>query len=133
MLIDLDHFKPVNDEGGHLVGDDLLKRLAELFRESVRQSDTVARLGGDEFGIILPACGMARAEALAERIRSGVESLRIEHDGRSFGVTASIGLTALTPQDSSPREVMSRADEGSYIAKSHGRNAVVVVPSPPAG
>lgn len=133
MLIDLDHFKPVNDVGGHLLGDDLLKRLAELFRESVRQSDTVARLGGDEFGIILPACGMARAQALAERIRAAVESLRIEHDGRSFGVTASIGLTELMPEDSGPREVMARADEGSYIAKSRGRNAVVVVPSPPAG
>ncbi|MDX1560259.1 MAG: diguanylate cyclase, partial [Marinobacter sp.] len=133
MLIDLDYFKPVNDEGGHLLGDDLLKRLAELFRESVRQSDTVARLGGDEFGIILPACGMARAEALAERIRADVEALRIEHDGRSFGVTTSIGLTELTPEDSGPREVMARADEGSYIAKSRGRNRVVVVPSPPAG
>ncbi|WP_136630409.1 sensor domain-containing diguanylate cyclase [Marinobacter salsuginis] len=133
MLIDLDYFKPVNDEGGHLLGDDLLKRLAELFKESVRQSDTVARLGGDEFGIILPACGMARAQALAERIRADVEALRIEHDGGSFGVTTSIGLTELTPEDSGPREVMARADEGSYIAKSRGRNTVVVVPSPPAG
>jgi len=132
MLIDLDHFKPVNDEGGHLLGDDLLKRLADLFKESVRQSDTVARLGGDEFSIILPGCGMARAEALAERIRADAEALRIEHDGRSFGVTTSIGLTELTPEDSGPREVMARADEGCYIAKSRGRNTVVVVPSPPA-
>ncbi|MBW7471939.1 diguanylate cyclase [Marinobacter sp. M216] len=130
MLIDLDHFKPVNDEGGHLVGDDLLKRLADLFKEAVRKSDIVARLGGDEFGIILPACGLERAEALAERIRARVQDLRIEQDGRSFGVTASIGLTELTPGDSGPREVVSRADEGSYIAKSRGRNAVVVVPAP---
>ena len=133
MLIDLDYFKPVNDEGGHLLGDDLLKRLADLFRDTVRQSDTVARLGGDEFGIILPVCGMARAEALAERIRANVEALRIEHDGRSFGVTTSIGLTELTTEDSGPREVMARADEGCYIAKSRGRNQVVVVPLPLAG
>jgi diguanylate cyclase (GGDEF)-like protein/PAS domain S-box-containing protein len=133
MLIDLDYFKPVNDEGGHLLGDDLLKRLADLFKDAVRQSDTVARLGGDEFGIILPACGMTRAEALAERIRADVEALRIDHEGRSFGVTTSIGLTELTAEDSGPREVMARADEGSYIAKSRGRNRVVVVPSPPAG
>ena len=133
MLIDLDHFKPVNDEGGHLLGDDLLRRLADLFKESVRQSDTVARLGGDEFGVILPACGLARAEALAEKIRANVEDLRIEHDGRSFGVTACIGLTELAPDDSGPREAMGRADEGCYLAKSRGRNAVVVVPSPPAG
>lgn len=130
MLIDLDHFKPVNDEGGHLLGDDLLKRLADLFKDTVRQSDTVARLGGDEFGIILPMCGLERAEALAERIRERVEELRIEQDGRSFGVTASIGLTELVPGDRGPREVISRADEGSYTAKSRGRNAVVVMPAP---
>lgn len=132
MLIDLDHFKPVNDEGGHLLGDDLLRQLGDLFKDSVRQSDTVARLGGDEFGIILPACGLARAEALAEQIRANVEALRIKQDGRSFGVTTCIGLTELTPRDSGPREVMARADEGCYIAKSRGRNTVVVVPSPPA-
>ena len=133
MLIDLDHFKPVNDEGGHLLGDDLLRRLADLFKDSVRQSDTVARLGGDEFGIILPVCGLARAEALAEKIRANVEALRIEQDGRSFGVTTCIGLTELTPDDNGPREALARADEGCYLAKSRGRNAVVVVPSPPAG
>lgn len=129
MLIDLDHFKPVNDQGGHLLGDDLLKRLSDLFKDTVRQSDTVARLGGDEFGIILPMCGLERAEALAERIRARVQALRIEQDGRSFGVTASIGLTELVPGDSGPREVMARADEGTYLAKSRGRNAVVVLPA----
>lgn len=131
MVIDLDHFKPVNDQGGHLLGDDLLRRLAELFRDSVRKSDMVARLGGDEFGIILPACGLDRAQALAEHIRTGVENLRIRQDGRSFGVTASIGLTDMSALDSGPREVMARADEGSYIAKSRGRNQVIVVPAPP--
>lgn len=132
MLIDLDYFKPVNDEGGHLLGDDLLRRLADLFKESVRQSDTVARLGGDEFGIILPACGLQRAEALAERIRASVQDLRIDHDGKAYGVTTSIGLTAVSPGDSGPREVMARADEGCYIAKAQGRNKVVVVDVPDA-
>lgn len=131
MVIDLDHFKPVNDQGGHLLGDDLLRRLAELFRDSVRKSDMVARLGGDEFGIILPACGLERAQALAEHIRIGVENLRIEQEGKIFGVTASIGLTDMSALDSGPREIMARADEGSYIAKSRGRNQVIVVPAPP--
>lgn len=130
MLIDLDYFKPVNDDGGHLLGDDLLKRLAELFRESVRQSDTVARLGGDEFGIILPACGLARAEALAERIRAGAQDLRIEQAGKFYGVTTSIGLTAVLPGDAGLREVMARADQGCYLAKAQGRNKVVVVSAP---
>lgn len=131
MLIDLDYFKPVNDEGGHLLGDDLLGRLSDLLRTSVRQSDTVARLGGDEFGIILPACGMERAAQLAETIRTGIESLRLEQDGKSFGVTASIGLTEMCDADSGPREVVARADEGTYAAKAQGRNQVVTVPLPP--
>ncbi|WP_417512713.1 GGDEF domain-containing protein [Marinobacter sp.] len=127
MLIDLDHFKPVNDEGGHLLGDELLRRLADLFKEPVRQSDTVARLGGDEFGIILPACGLARAKTLAERIRAGVEALKIEQDGRMFGVTASIGMTELLATDREPKSVVARADEAAYLAKSNGRNRVEVV------
>ncbi|WP_330165880.1 GGDEF domain-containing protein [Marinobacter shengliensis] len=131
MMIDLDHFKPVNDQGGHLVGDDLLKRLADLFQSAVRQSDTVARLGGDEFAVLLPGCGLDRAEALAENLRSRVEALKVQHDGRSFGVTVSIGLTPVSVGDNGPREVMARADEGCYIAKSRGRNAVVSVPAPP--
>lgn len=128
MLIDLDHFKPVNDAGGHLLGDELLRRLADLLKEAVRQSDTVARLGGDEFGIILPACGIERAKTLAERIRAGVESLKVEQDGRLFGVTASIGMTELVPTDREPKDVVARADEGTYVAKSKGRNRVVVMP-----
>lgn len=131
VLIDLDYFKPVNDEGGHLLGDDLLKRLSDMLRMSVRQSDTVARLGGDEFGIILPGCGIERAAELAETIRRGIESIRIEQDGKSFGVTASIGLTEMSEGDSGPREVIARADDGSYAAKARGRNQVVTVPLPP--
>jgi len=130
MLIDLDYFKPVNDEGGHLLGDDLLGRLSDLLTQSVRQSDTVARLGGDEFGIILPACGQQRAVELAEKIRAGIEALRIEQDGKTFGVTASIGLTEICDSDSGPREVVARADEGTYAAKARGRNCVVTMSLP---
>lgn len=130
MLIDLDHFKPVNDEGGHLLGDELLRRLSDLFKDAVRQSDTVARLGGDEFGIILPACGIERAKTLSERIRAGVESLELEQDGRMFGVTASIGVTELVAGDREPKDVVARADEGTYVAKSKGRNRVVVMSAP---
>lgn len=130
ILIDLDHFKPVNDKGGHLLGDELLRGLADLFRESVRQSDTVARLGGDEFGIILPACGLDRAKSLAEQIRAGVEALVVEQGGRQFSVTASIGMTELVADGAEPKDVVARADEGAYVAKSKGRNRVVVVPVP---
>jgi len=131
MMIDLDHFKPVNDEGGHLVGDDLLRRIAEELQADVRQSDAVARLGGDEFAILLQGCGLPRAEVLAEQIRKRVEALTIVSDGRSFSVTACIGLTPVSANDSGPREVVARADEGCYIAKFQGRNQVVSVPVPP--
>ena len=130
LLIDLDHFKPVNDKGGHLTGDELLHRLADLLRQIVRQSDTVARLGGDEFGILLPSCGMERAEALAEQIRAGIEALTVEHQGNVFSVTASIGLTRINAMDMSPKAIMARADEGLYLAKGRGRNQVVTVLAP---
>ncbi|MDX1457494.1 MAG: diguanylate cyclase [Marinobacter sp.] len=131
MLIDLDHFKPVNDQGGHLLGDELLRELAAKLSGAVRKSDSVARLGGDEFGIVLPACGMERAESLAEEIRQAIESVTVGQDGRQFSVTASIGLTEVSARDSGPRETMARADEGCYAAKARGRNAVVSVPLPP--
>ncbi len=130
MLIDLDHFKPVNDLGGHLLGDELLKALADVLRDAVRQSDVVCRMGGDEFAILLPACGLARAQVLAENVRAGVEAVVLQKDGRDFRVTASVGLTTLSPEDAGPREVVARADEGAYAAKAQGRNQVVAVPAP---
>lgn len=133
MLIDLDHFKPVNDQGGHLLGDEMLRQLAGVFTAAVRQSDVVGRLGGDEFGVILPACGLPRAETLAEDIRAKVEALVIRQDDRDFSVTASIGLTELSAADSGPREATARADEGCYAAKAQGRNKVVSVALPPEG
>lgn len=129
MLIDLDHFKPVNDEGGHLLGDELLRQLSEILKGVVRKTDAVARFGGDEFAILLPACGLGRGADLAEQVRSGIGALQLEQDGRRFGVTASIGLTDLNAGDSSPREALARADEGAYAAKARGRNQVVAVPS----
>ncbi|GGY60093.1 sensor domain-containing diguanylate cyclase [Marinobacter zhanjiangensis] len=133
IVIDLDYFKPVNDEGGHLLGDELLRQLAGLLRRSVRRSDMVARLGGDEFAILLPACGLDRARELAEQVRADIEAFRLQNDGHDFGVTASIGLTDLSAADSGPREVMARADEGAYAAKARGRNQVVAVPATDAG
>lgn len=131
MLVDLDYFKPVNDRGGHLLGDELLRQLAQRLTDAVRQSDSVARIGGDEFAVLLPACGLARAEAIAENIRAAVAATVVEKDGEHFSVTASIGLTALSHHDSGPRETLARADEGCYAAKAQGRNCVVTVPLPP--
>ncbi|ROT98277.1 diguanylate cyclase [Marinobacter sp. R17] len=126
MVIDLDHFKPVNDNGGHLLGDELLRHIADILRSRVRQSDVVARLGGDEFGVILPACGLDRAQSIAESLRAGIEALVLEQDGRHYGVTASIGLTDVRTDDTTNKTVMARADEAAYTAKARGRNRVVV-------
>ncbi|WP_165495844.1 sensor domain-containing diguanylate cyclase [Marinobacter halodurans] len=126
MVIDLDHFKPVNDNGGHLLGDELLRHIADILRSRMRQSDVVARLGGDEFGVILPACGLDRAKSIAESLRAGIEALELEQDGRHYGVTASIGLTDVRGDDTTNKAVMARADEAAYTAKSRGRNRVVV-------
>ncbi|WP_265733893.1 diguanylate cyclase [Marinobacter sp. X15-166B] len=130
MMVDLDGFKPVNDRGGHLLGDELLRRLAAVLTGSVRQTDAVARLGGDEFAVVLPACGLERAQQLAEQVRADVAALRVEQDGERYGVTCSIGLTELSGDDSGPKATIARADEGLYAAKARGRNCVVVVPLP---
>ena len=132
MLVDLDYFKPVNDRGGHLLGDEMLRQLAQRLTDSVRQSDSVARIGGDEFAVLLPACGLARAETIAESLRASVAEVVLEHQGERFSVTASIGVTTLSVLDSGPRETLARADEGCYAAKARGRNCVVTVPEPPA-
>lgn len=126
-LIDLDFFKRVNDEGGHLLGDELLRRLADTLRLNIRQTDIAARLGGDEFSVLLPGCGMDKAMEILEQIRAAVENLRVEHDGKSYGVTSSIGVTILAPTDSGPRVTMARADEGCYRVKAAGRNGIVAV------
>ncbi|MGP4843101.1 diguanylate cyclase domain-containing protein [Marinobacter sp. 1Y8] len=127
MLIDLDHFKPVNDNGGHLLGDEMLRQIATVLTNAVRQSDMAARLGGDEFGVILPACGLGRAEAIAESIRAAIEALTLEQDGVNFSVTASIGVTGIVDSDGDHKSVFARADEGAYEAKGRGRNQVVLL------
>ena len=129
-LIDLDHFKPINDEGGHLLGDELLRRLSDILVETVRKSDVVARIGGDEFAVLLPGCSEERAMDILERIRAGIQSLKVRDDHRQYGVTASIGVTLLSANDENPREALTRADEGCYAVKAAGRNAVVLVASP---
>ncbi|WP_242634481.1 sensor domain-containing diguanylate cyclase [Marinobacter salicampi] len=128
LLIDLDHFKPVNDHGGHLLGDEMLRQLAARLTQGVRQSDSVGRLGGDEFGILLPACGLERAVAIAEQIRASIAELVLEQDGVEYRVTASIGVSELSAWDNGIKEVMARADQGCYAAKAEGRDCVVAVP-----
>ncbi len=124
-LLDLDHFKAVNDEHGHLAGDRVLKTLANLLRRRIRRSDVVARYGGEEFAVIFNDCGEQDALHMLDTIRQDFSAIR--HGGResAFRVTFSAGVVAATP-DSTVDSLIEQADQRLYRAKERGRNRIVV-------
>ena len=126
LLFDLDHFKPINDEGGHALGDEMLRRIAQVVAWEVRRSDHVARQGGDEFGVLLPSCTLSQAKKIAESLRQAVGEISVTHQGKEYMVTLSIGVTTFDEIDASVSHVLARADAGSYEAKGKGRDGVVV-------
>ncbi|WP_072818809.1 sensor domain-containing diguanylate cyclase [Modicisalibacter ilicicola] len=126
ILFDLDHFKPINDEGGHALGDVMLKRIAELISHKVRKSDHVARYGGDEFALLLTGCDLDHARRTAEALREAVQESSVEHEGKRYRVTLSLGVTALRADDDHIDLPMQRADQASYQAKAQGRNVIMV-------
>jgi diguanylate cyclase (GGDEF)-like protein len=123
-LIDIDHFKKVNDTYGHASGDEVLKRFAEVCRETFRQIDFIGRFGGEEFLVVLPDTGMDDACAIAERLRLHTESENIVLQKAGIRITASIGVSEMTPADASLEQAVSRADAALYRAKNNGRNRV---------
>lgn len=127
MVLDIDHFKNVNDTYGHLAGDESLRAVASaidgLFN---RPSDVVARYGGEEFVVVLPYVNAENAAAKAEQVRSHVEKMLIKADGHKISVTLSIGWVSIVPRDGmTSRLLISCADRALYEAKSNGRNRVV--------
>jgi diguanylate cyclase (GGDEF)-like protein len=127
MMLDLDHFKRVNDTYGHLVGDEVLVAFTKLVRECVRRSDLVVRYGGEEFCVLLPATPLAAATALAERIRNATAATTLTT--LPFRVTVSIGLTTYTGGAHTVLgDLLGRADEALYRAKDEGRNRVIALP-----
>jgi diguanylate cyclase (GGDEF)-like protein/PAS domain S-box-containing protein len=122
--IDLDQFKVVNDTCGHLAGDDLLRQLGMRLKQRVRRRDVIARLGGDEFGLLLHDLSTEEAMRLAESLCETIAGFRFVWDGRSFEVTASIGLCAIGDDTLSAEDAMSSADAACYVAKDEGRNRV---------
>ena len=121
-FIDLDHFKNVNDEHGHRIGDQVLQQFARLLQESVREVDIVARYGGEEFVLLLNGIGLETAEAVVERIRTLVE--RMKFSELQLAQTTSIGITQYRDTESS-EDIVNRADELLYSAKQDGRNRIV--------
>jgi diguanylate cyclase (GGDEF)-like protein len=129
-MIDVDHFKDINDTLGHDAGDALLKRLAEMLHAAFRSGDTVARLGGDEFAVILR--GLHSEADMMRPVNALQDLLRrpIEHGGRSFSVSASIGAALHGDLDADPSHMIKNADIALYRAKDEGRNrSVVFTPS----
>ncbi|WP_265311075.1 sensor domain-containing diguanylate cyclase [Verminephrobacter eiseniae] len=126
ILIDIDLFKQVNDRYGHAAGDAVIRAVARLAKESVRESDFVARIGGEEFSVLLPGIGQAPAFATAERLRERIAACVVEHDGHSLGFTASFGVSEQVADDPGFSSLLRRADQALYAAKQAGRNQVVV-------
>lgn len=126
VMLDLDHFKLVNDRHGHAVGDQVLKAVAACTRARLRGSDVLGRLGGEEFGLVLPATGLSGARHLADQVRLAVEALELQGDGgRPLRVTLSAGVAEAAAGDT-PETLMHLADKALYQAKQQGRNRVVV-------
>lgn len=126
LFIDLDYFKLVNDSGGHAAGDRLLTELALLLMSHVRQNDLVARLGGDEFAVLLAQCPLERALQIAEAMRREIAGYRLQWEGLSLGVGASVGVIRHAGEYDSAASLLRAADAACYAAKDGGRNRVVV-------
>lgn len=124
VILDLDFFKDINDEHGHLAGDGILKQLTQLAAERVRGSDTLARIGGEEFALILPDTTADEAWRLAESIRETVAGARVRLGEEEHTMTLSAGVATWQPQMESISELLRAADQQLYEAKSSGRNRV---------
>ncbi|WP_420933566.1 sensor domain-containing diguanylate cyclase [Alteromonas sp. A081] len=125
MLMDLDHFKAINDNYGHLVGDDVLLKFTEIASSELREVDILGRFGGEEFLAIIHNASQEETRVLAERIRQTVEKTYFTEDTITFSITVSIGITEIKKiQKQSPEEVIRRADDALYQAKQDGRNTI---------
>jgi len=125
MMVDIDHFKTVNDSHGHLGGDRVLCHVAELLRARLRAQDMVGRYGGEEFLVLLPSTALHDAVVLAETLRSSVEQSPAMYEGRAISITLSIGVCGGRPQHAEAADALiRRADQALYAAKAAGRNRV---------
>lgn len=126
MMLDLDHFKRINDCFGHAVGDEVLRELATLLVHSLRETETIARYGGEEFVVILPTTNADEAAVAAERVRRTIAEHRFaSRDGLSLSVTVSIGLATCPTNSENPSQLLVLVDRALYAAKHGGRNRVV--------
>ncbi|HKX46102.1 MAG TPA: diguanylate cyclase [Planctomycetota bacterium] len=133
IMLDLDHFKTINDRFGHETGDVVLRETARMLRQSVRREDVAARIGGEEFFVLCPATDAVEAAVVAERVREAIGGTRIRHGGFDGYVTISAGVAALDLGAVDTDSLLRRADEAVYASKSAGRNRVTVDPGAHSG
>lgn len=126
LMIDLDHFKRVNDDFGHAAGDAVLKAFAAELQKILRKSDLLGRIGGEEFGVLLRFTDLPSAARLAEKLRARVSAMEVPFEGTMVRITVSIGITVQRPGDDSLDTLMSRADTAMYAAKNAGRDRVEI-------
>lgn len=129
LMIDIDHFKKINDTHGHAAGDDAIKRVAEIVSQSIRTTDKAARFGGEEFVVLLREIDQDTAVLLADRIRTSIESATVRHGDIVIPITVSVGLALFDESDRDVQDVIERADQGLYVAKKTGRNRTFLMPA----
>lgn len=128
LIIDIDHFKPINDTYGHLAGDEVLKAVAKACADTVRGNDCLARLGGEEFAVLMPEITLDQAHLAGERLRAAVAELCCEFPEGLVTPTISVGVAVSVEGDEPLPSLMRRADLAMYQAKSSGRNCVIAAP-----
>jgi diguanylate cyclase (GGDEF)-like protein len=129
MLIDIDHFKRVNDTHGHDVGDLVLQRVADVLKHTARTHDIVCRIGGEEFLMVCPDSDAVAAGQCAERLRQAVANMRVQVGNVSIMVTISLGVAAMGTAMRGPKAMIKAADQAVYAAKQAGRNRSCIHPS----
>lgn len=132
LVVDIDHFKRINDQLGHDAGDKVLARAARACQGALRQFDAIGRVGGEEFLVILPAAALAQAAQVAERVRVAVMALQFGDISPTLKVTLSLGVAELAAGDATLQSLIQRADEALYRAKQGGRNCAVLAAAPRA-
>lgn len=126
LMLDIDHFKPVNDTYGHPAGDEVIKSLADIIKSSVRETDIAGRYGGEEFSIVLPDTDAQSALQVAERIRQTTAETIVKYEKLELKVTVSLGIAELDDKLDDHMDWVSQADQALYEAKETGRNKVVI-------
>jgi diguanylate cyclase len=124
VIMDIDHFKQINDTYGHVGGDRMLRAVASMLQEEKRESDFLARFGGEEFALVFPGTELTQALVAAEKLRKKVEATRFNYEGRAVPIQLSAGVAQVDPKDDEPTKTLVRADAALYRAKEGGRNRV---------